>query len=278
MLWVKSSGQDPEDPCFDIEGYGTTGECYPLLFSSWEGGAMTARMSETRRAAFLKALEACGNQTLAAERTCVSRSWVCQERARNPEFDAECRRAIASARARLRSAEGNRPPEGWGHLDGVELVVRGTNGRRVQIARARAGQWTAACEERFLQVFASTCNARAAYLAAGKSKGSAYTHRRRWPGFDRRWKDAEAMAYDQLGEALCERGENLFSSPGLPADVPKPSLPAMTVQEAIQLVKLHQYQVREIGKCPGRWRRPRSLDELRPGILRKLSAIGRPEQ
>ena len=49
----------------------------------------------------------------------------------------------------------------------------------------------------------------------------------------------------------------------------------MTVQEAIQLVKLHQYQVREIGRQPGRWRRPRSLDEVRPSILRKFSAIAR---
>ena len=206
---------------------------------------------------------------------CVSRSWVCKERGLNPEFDAECGRVIASAQARLRQSEANRPPEGWGHLDGVELVVRGTNGRRVQIARARAGQWTARSEDRFLEVFAATCNAKAAYEAAGKSKGSAYTHRRRWPGFGRRWEEAEAMGHGQLEEALCERGENLFSSPELPADVPKPYLPAMTVQEAIQLVKLHQYQVREIGKAPGRWRRPRTLDELRPGILRKLSPIAR---
>lgn len=236
---------------------------------------MTAKMSDKRRGAFLKALEACGNQTLAAERTCVSRSWVCQERMRNPDFDSQCRRVIEGARERLRGAEGNRPPEGWGHLDGVELVVRGTKGRRVQIARARAGQWTAASEDRFLEVFAATCNAKAAYEAAGKSKGSAYTHRRRWPGFGRRWEEAEAMGYGQLEEALFERGENLFSSPELPAGVPKPSLPAMTVQEAIQLVKLHQYQVREIGKAPGRWRRPRSLDELRPDILRKLAPFAR---
>lgn len=236
---------------------------------------MTARMSDRRRGAFLEALEASGNQTLAAERTCVSRSWVCQERMRNPEFDSECRRVIEAARARLRASEGNRPPEGWGHLDGVELVVRGTKGRRVQIARARAGQWTAASEARFLEVFAATCNAKAAYAAAGKSKGSAYSHRKRWPGFQRRWEAAEATGYCQLEDALCERGENLFSSPELPADLPRPWIPAMTVQEAIQLVKLHQYQVREIGREPGRWRRPRSFEEVRPDILRKFSAIAR---
>ncbi len=236
---------------------------------------MTAKMSDKRRGAFLKALEVCGNQTLAAERTCVSRSWVCQERMRNPEFDGACRRVIAASVDRLRASGSNTPPEGWGHLDGVELVVRGTNGRRVQIARARAGQWTARSEDRFLEVFSATCNAKAAYEAAGKSKGSAYTHRRRWPGFGRRWDEAEAMGYGQLEEALCERGENLFSSPELPADIARPSLPAMTVQEALQLLKLHQYQVREIGRKPGRWRRPRTLDEARPAILRAFSAIAR---
>jgi hypothetical protein len=236
-------------------------------------------MSDKRRGAFLKALEVCGNQTVAAERVCVSRSWVCKERALSPAFDAKCREVIAAAGERLGKAEGNRPPEGWGHLDGVELVVRGTGGsgggRRVQIARARAGQWTAASEDRFLEVFAATCNAKAAYSAAGKSKGSAYSHRRRWPGFDRRWSAAEAMGYDRLEEALCERGENIFSSAELPAAVPMPQLPPMTIAEALSLIKLHQYQVREIGRAPGRWRRPRNLEEVRGSILRKFSAVAR---
>ena len=147
---------------------------------------MTVKMGERRRAAFLRALAASGNQTLAAEQACVSRSWVCKERAASPAFDAEVRALIAAADARLRGGEGNAPPRGWGHLDGVELVVRGTHGRRVQIARARAGQWTARTETRFLEVLGATCNAKAAYAAAGKSKGSAYGHKRRWPGFGRR--------------------------------------------------------------------------------------------
>lgn len=229
-------------------------------------------MSECRRATFLKALEVCGNQTVAAERTCVSRSWVCKERGLNPEFDAECRRVIDAARARLRKAEGNRPPEGWGHLDGVELVVRGTNGRRVQIARARAGQWTARSEDRFLEVFAATCNARAAYAAAGKSKGSAYTHRKRWPGFARRWEEAEETGYWRLEDALFERGANLFSADELPPDAP---ISRMTVDEALQLLRLHQFQVREIGKAPGRRPRIRTFEEMRPGILRKWSVLAR---
>lgn len=50
-------------------------------------------------------------------------------------------------------------------------------------------------------------------------------------------------------------------------------MPRMTIAGALQLMKHRQYQVREIGKAPQRWRR--ILDALRPGILRKFSAIAR---
>lgn len=233
---------------------------------------MTAKMSDKRRAAFLKALEACGNQTLAAERVCVSRSWVCQERMRNPEFDAECRRVIASAQARLRRAEGNRPPEGWGHLDGVELVVRGTNGRRVQIARARAGQWTARSEDRFLQVFSATCNAKAGYEAAGKSKGSAYTHRKRWPAFDRRWKEAEELSSIRLEYALVECAGNPFSRAELPPLIP---VPPMSADEIIHNLDMHQYRTHGLGKPPGRGPRPPDFEKAVRVIGRKVDAIAR---
>src|SRR5688572_13253936 len=120
-----------------------------MLCSNSSGvGPMYKKMSGRRRDVFLRALEVSGNQTLAAERACVSRSWVCKERALNPAFDAEVRAAIEAADARLRGGEGNRPQaKGWGHLDGVELVVRGSNRRRAQVARARAGQWTARSED-----------------------------------------------------------------------------------------------------------------------------------
>jgi hypothetical protein len=63
---------------------------------------MTAKMSQRRRAAFLRALGACGNQTLAAERACVSRSWVCKARAEDPQFDAAVRAAVGKAEQDLR--------------------------------------------------------------------------------------------------------------------------------------------------------------------------------
>jgi hypothetical protein len=235
---------------------------------------MTAKMSERRRDAFLWALEASGNQTLAAEKAAVSRSWVCKERALNPEFDARVRAAIAAADARLKGSDGNRPPRGWGFLDGVELVVRGSNRRRVQIARARAGQWTARTEQRFLRSAGETVNVKAACAEVGKSFGSAYAHRNRWPGFARRWDETLDVATDMLEEGLMLRAENIFAEPEPPLPEP-PALPRMTVAEAIHLLHLQQRRMLELGRKPGRWRRPRTLDEVREGILRKFSVIAR---
>jgi hypothetical protein len=236
---------------------------------------MTAKMSDKRRGAFLKALEACGNQTLAAERTCVSRSWVCQERARNAEFDAECRRLVAAARERLRGAEGNRPPEGWGHLDGVELVVRGTGGsgggRRVQIARARAGQWTAASEQRFLSVLAATGNAGAAYAAAGKSKGSAYSHRKRWAGFERQWQAAVEISCVRLEFGLAAYARNLFCSP----ELPEPAPVSLTPEQALHSLHMNKNRLLGLGRRPGGRGQPPAIERVTGRVLRAVDAVKR---
>ena len=66
---------------------------------------MSRKTSPVRRAAFLKALSATGNQTIAAERAKVSRSWVQLHRSTDPGFDA-----VAAPRSprRRRSSPGRR--------------------------------------------------------------------------------------------------------------------------------------------------------------------------
>jgi hypothetical protein len=240
---------------------------------------MSHKTSPARRAAFFKALGETGNQTLAAERAKVSRSWVQLHRSTDPEFDEACRAAIVEAKAHFdrlsaNGAGASKPPSGWGHLDGEELVVRGSGGsgggRRVQIARARLHQWTPRIEDRFLATLAATCNVKAACAEVGLSQASAYLHRERWPGFARRRSEAIAQGYARIEEALTQNGENLFSSPELPPEAP---MPPMTVEQAIHILHMHRNEVREIGGRPGRWRRPRTLDEVRPSILRKLAAV-----
>lgn len=243
------------------------------MFYSSGVGPMYKKMNGRRRDAFLRALEVSGNQTLAAERACVSRSWVCKERGLNPAFDSACRAAIEAADERLRAVEGNRSKaKGWGHLDGVELVVRGSNRRRAQIARARPGQWTARSEDRFLQVFAATCNARAAYEAAGKSKGSAYSHRRRWPAFARRWEEAEKMGSIRVELALVEAAGNPFSTVGQP---PLVAMPARRADEMMITLWLHQYRTARLGRPPGRVASAMPIEKACRKILKCVEAVER---
>ena len=239
---------------------------------------MSHKTSPTRRAAFFKALRETGNQTLAAERAKVSRSWVCLHRKTDPGFDAEVRAAIAEAKRHFDRLSANgagtrKPPAGWGHLAGEELVVKGTGGsgggKRIQIARARVKQWTPRVERRFLATLLATCNVKAACAEVGMTPASAYAHRRRWPRFAELWGEAIAEGYAHIEIALLQNGQNLFSAGELP---PETVLRGMDVPQAIRLVHMHKHGVLGIGKAPGRRRAPPTLTELKPGILRKLGA------
>ncbi|MFL6843667.1 MAG: hypothetical protein ACJ8ER_02160 [Allosphingosinicella sp.] len=159
-----------------------------------------------------------------------------------------------------------------GHLDGVELVVRGSNRRRAQIARAQARQWTTRCEDRFLQVLAATCNVKAAYEAVGKSKGSAYTHRRRWPAFAARWKAAEEMGAIRVELALVEHAGNPFSTLGQPLLV---EMPAMRIDDMMIALWLHQYQTARLGRRPGRTAQAMEFGEACRKVLKCIEAVER---
>jgi hypothetical protein len=246
---------------------------------------MSHKTSPQRRAAFFQALRETGNQTIAAERAKVSSSWVQLHRVTDPEFKSDVAEAVAEARESLswaadqaRGARGScKPPRGWGHLDGEELVVKGSGGsgggRRVQIARARLKQWTPRIEDRFLATLAATCNVKAACAEVGFTQASAYGHRKRWPAFATRWDEAIADGYARIEAALVENGCNLFSTPEVP---PEAAMPPMTVAEAIQLLHMHKHQVLGLGKAPGKRRRPPpTLAEMKPGILRKFEAFER---
>lgn len=234
---------------------------------------MTAKMSAARKSAFLAALGASGNLTLAAERAGVSRSWVCKARREDAEFAAACREALAASFDRLRSSGARRPPSGWGHLDGIELVVRGSNARRCQIARARAGQIGPRTERRLLQVLGATCNGAAACAAAGVSKSAVRNHRQRWPAFEARWQRAVKQAWERIECGLIRNGQNLFSATEAPPDLP---MPPMTFAQAIHLLHMHKHMALGLGKAPGRtWRPPPTLAALAPGIWRKLEALER---
>ena len=207
---------------------------------------MSKKFSASRKRAFLTYLSQTGNQTLSAERAKVSRSWVCLQRSSDAEFDAACRQAIGEAKKALRAptpgpslpGRGSRkPPAGWEFAAGEELVVNGSNGRRVQVRRAKLSQLTARVEERFLAVLSATCNVKAACREVGLWSPGAYNHRKRWPDFARRWDQAIAIGTAELECRLHETIRHFFDR-----ELPEPEAPLrdISVMDAIRLLRMHQ--------------------------------------
>ena len=163
---------------------------------------MSAKTSAARRAAFFTALAETGNQTISAERARVSRSWVMLHRSTDPAFKVRMEVCIAAARVKLLKVTAVKSPGKWVEIGGEELVMRGSNGRRAQVARARIKQWTARGEKRFLAVLSATCNVKLACREVGLSVNSAYGHRHRWPDFGMAWDAAVEAGYHTLETAL----------------------------------------------------------------------------
>jgi hypothetical protein len=239
---------------------------------------MTRKTSPSRRAAFLAALAASGNQTIAAERAKVSRSWVVQHRARDPAFDAAVREAVRQARDRLLDHPQQAPALGWGAQAGEELVVKGTGGsgggKRVQVARARLRQWTPRTEIRFLAALGHGANVKAACAVVGLTQASAYNHRNRWPDFARRWDEVLEEAMMKLEWALLFRGGNPLSLPNAPI---VPTIRDMTASEAIYLLEMHQRRQRGEPRQWGRPPRELTMEEVRPVIMRRIEIVERRE-
>ena len=238
---------------------------------------MSAKTSPARRAAFFKALGETGNYTIAAEHARVSRSWVTLHKTNDPEFRAACAAAVAgaAARAQARAAAGGdaRPSARWGYIDGEEMVVRAGNGRRAVVARARLRQWTPRVEARFLGVLAATANVKLACEAAGLSVASAYARRNKWPGFGERWKAALETGYVRLEFGLLENACNTFEpviefEPDLP-------MPPMSVDDALQVLRLHRNSVRGVGKPLRQFEKLPSIEAVQAEIAKKVGALRR---
>jgi hypothetical protein len=215
-----------------------------------------SKTSAARRAAFFKALRETGNQTIAAERERVSRSWVQLQRSTDPAFRAEVAAAVAEARKHLlaaRPAGSMKPGRKWAHQAGEELVVRGSRGRRVQIARARLKQGTPRIEDRFIALLEQCCNLRLALKTVGFTAASLHEHRKRWPAFDARCEEALAIGYKHIEGELTAGAIRLLDpevAAGAPRD-PAPALAPMNVDQAISLVRLHERRAWEAARGVG---------------------------
>lgn len=151
-------------------------------------------------------------------------------------------------------------------------VARASGKDGPQIVQSGGKRWTDEAEEIFLDHLGATCNYTLSAKRTGFSRQAIYQRRRRDAGFAERCQAAIAQGVARIDALLVEGAEAM-----LEGRAPDPASPiaAMTVQDAIAILKLHRPSVTGEGRRPG-WRgRPRSLDEVKESILRKLAAIER---
>jgi hypothetical protein len=235
---------------------------------------MTKKTSQRRREAFFAALTETGNRTISAERACVSQSWVTLHRATDPEFKARMEACVAQAAARLSGAGAMKPDAKWGNINGEELVVRGSNGRRAQISRARLKQFTPRVEARFLSVLSRTCNVKLACAAVGMSAAAAYNHRDRWVEFARAWDEAVEDGEVSLQCALLENGIRTLDpdAEGL-ADEPALPMQPMSVDDVIRILGQRRAGMSRKGKFVGNRRMMATEEETNAALLKRLKVL-----
>lgn len=167
-------------------------------------------------------------------------------------------------------AGGSKGGQGSGP-SGTILRASGKDGP--QIVSSRGRRWTDEAEAVFLDSLAASCNVTASAAAAGFSTEAIYRRRRNDPAFAERWQAALDQGYARIEMMLVKRADDALA--GHMPDPETPLLP-MTVKDAIAILQLHRGSVKggEV-RLPG-WRaRPRSIEEVRESILRKLTAVER---
>lgn len=163
-----------------------------------------------------------------------------------------------------KSSAGRSGPEG--------SIARASGKDGPQIVHSKGKRWTDKAEEIFLDSLAASNNARWSAKQCGFSTEAIYARARRDPGFAERMAAARALAKGRIDEGLDRAAEDFLAG-----KMPDPDAPLVvtSVEQAIAIQKLNRPAQTGEGRRPAWPARPRTLDEVRSSILRKLSAIAR---
>jgi hypothetical protein len=149
-------------------------------------------------------------------------------------------------------------------------IARGRWGS--QVVATKGGRWSDEAETVFLDHLAATCNVMLSAKACGFSTQALYMRRRNDPTFMQRWDAALAQGYAHLEALMVQRAIEVFE--GFAPDPEAPArIPEVSVQDALILLGHHRRKIEGGPRSRREWARPRSLDEVRESILRKLEAI-----
>lgn len=213
-----------------------------------------SRAQALENAAFLKALRRTGNIRLAARETGLKYGTVQHRRRVHPTFAHAIDAMIAMADAEFDGLGGRAGPvaenaavksDDRGHRTrgGEQVVVRRRDGK-LQLRAAQPGKLTVQCEQAFLAALSATANVRLSAAAAGASVAAFYRRRRQNPGFAREMALALKEGYERLESALLEATAPDSHRDDAWRHNDPPPIPPMTADQALQLLYLHQKEVR----------------------------------
>lgn len=212
------------------------------------------RHQHLQNAAFLKALRRTGNIRLAAREIGVSHATLHGRRASHPAFAQEWDAVLALAQADCEIAGGRAAPlaaktaldaDDRGHRTrGGEATVVRRNDGKLQVRSAQPGKLTRQCEQAFLSALSATANVRLSAAAAGASVAAFYRRRRKNPAFAREMRLALEMGYERVEAAVMEAAlAGSYRDDAWRHNDPPP-VPPLTFDQAMQVLQLHQKEVR----------------------------------
>ena len=147
---------------------------------------------------------------------------------------------------------------------------------RAQRIKTGGYQWSDEAEEAFFDHLGATCNVCASAEAVGFTTFTVYRQRRLRPEFAARWQAVLEQGYAALEMALVQAALDSLDGVEFYGDRP---IPKMTVEQAMNLLKLHRAEARgEQGGRPGRRPVPRGIEFYRESIRKKVAAIRRADQ
>ena len=153
------------------------------------------------------------------------------------------------------------------------FVIQRWKGMAAKRVRKRPQAWTDLVEVKFLEALASSCNVNWSAAQAGVDPTVIYNRRRKDPAFAKRMLAAREQGYAELEMALVRDAADAME--GVSFDPGDRRFPDIPPTDAIMLLKYHAHAAGRPGKRMGYLPKPRSNEELREGILRKIEAIRR---
>jgi len=186
--------------------------------------------------AFLAALARTGNVRAAAREVGAHRAKFTRRRARDAGFAQEWAAALTLAQANLAApAPVDRP---------AAETVRRRDGT-LQLRARRPERLTPRARQAFLVALSATANVRLSAKAAGFTHSAFYQAKARDPAFSREWRLALEQGYKALEAALQEAADPAsHRDDAWRRRPPRPAVPPLTADQALQLLRLHQKEVK----------------------------------